>query len=193
MPAGKPRCSCIQYLLVCRQYLSEVTLLQIVCPDKMARGAGHMLCWSDETQAQCVPTGSPVYPCCVHHSGGEANAVLPSGQLCMQTVTCSPFTRSICSMSNQHESLGGYMHDTVVQIALVGLKMNRDGNGNLEMTHINLEHFRIPSDDVMMTTTTCTPEGRIFFGGNDGHLYEVEYRNRNSWLKGRCNKASHTK
>lgn len=84
------------------------------------------------------------------------------------------------------------MQDTIVQVALVGLSMNRDGNCNLEMTHINLEHFRIPSDDVMMTTTTCTPEGRIFLGGNDGHLYEVEYRNRNSWLKGRCNKVRHT-
>ena len=71
--------------------------------------------------------------------------------------------------------------------------MNQDGNGNLEMTPINLEHFRVPSDDVMMTTITCTAEGRIFLGGNDGHLYELEYRNHNSWLKGRCNKVSQTK
>lgn len=77
-----------------------------------------------------------------------------------------------------------------MQIALVGVNVNRDGNGNLEMTLINLEHFRIPSDDVMMTTTTCTPEGRIFLGGNDGHLYELEYRNRTSWLRGRCKKVS---
>ena len=77
----------------------------------------------------------------------------------------------------------------VLQIALVGLHINRDGNGNLEMTPINFEHFRIPSDDVMMTTTTCTADGRIFLGGNDGHLYELEYRNRDSWLRGRCNKV----
>ena len=83
------------------------------------------------------------------------------------------------------------MLSTGMQIALVGLHINKDGNGNLEMTPINLEHFRVPSDDAMMTTTTCTPDGRIFLGGNDGHLYEVEYRNRNSWLKGRCNKASY--
>lgn len=148
-----------------------------------------MLCWSDETQAQCIPTGGPLYPCCVHHGTGNANALPPIEQLCEQTVTCSPLTHNTCSKSH----LGCYMHDTVVQIALVGLNMSRDGNGNLEMTHINLEHFRIPSDDVMMTTMTCTPEGRIFLGGNDSHLYEVEYRNRNSWLKGRCNKVSHTK
>ena len=73
----------------------------------------------------------------------------------------------------------------------MGVNAKRDGNGNLEMTLINLEHFRVPSDDVMMTTTTCTPEGRIFLGGNDGHLYELDYRNHNSWLKGRCNKVSH--
>lgn len=77
-----------------------------------------------------------------------------------------------------------------MQIALVGVNAKRDGNGNLEMTFINLEHFRVPSDDVMMTTTTCTPEGRIFLGGNDGHLYELDYRNRNTWMKGRCNKVS---
>lgn len=80
----------------------------------------------------------------------------------------------------------------VLQIALVGLHINKDGNGNLEMTPINFEHFRIPSDDVMMTTTTCTADGRIFLGGNDGHLYELEYRNRESWLRGRCNKVGHT-
>ena len=77
-----------------------------------------------------------------------------------------------------------------MQIALVGIHLSRDANGNAEMKLVNLEHFRAPSDDVMMTTTTSTPEGRIFLGGNDGHLYELEYRNQSSWLRGRCNKVS---
>ncbi|DBA94363.1 TPA: hypothetical protein ACH3X1_001969 [Trebouxia sp. C0004] len=77
---------------------------------------------------------------------------------------------------------------TTVEIALVGVHLSRDANGNAEMKLVNLEHFRAPSDDVMMTTTTSTPEGRIFLGGNDGHLYELEYRNQSSWLRGRCNK-----
>ena len=78
----------------------------------------------------------------------------------------------------------------LMQIALVGVHLSRDANDNAEMKLVNLEHFRAPSDDVMMTTTTATPEGRIFLGGNDGHLYELEYRNQSSWLRGRCNKVS---
>ncbi len=78
----------------------------------------------------------------------------------------------------------------LMQIALVGVHLSRDANGNAEMKLVNLEHFRAPSDDVMMTTTTATPEGRVFLGGNDGHLYELEYRNQSSWLRGRCNKVS---
>ncbi|KAL0048046.1 hypothetical protein WJX82_006459 [Trebouxia sp. C0006] len=81
---------------------------------------------------------------------------------------------------------------TTVEIALVGVHVSRDANGNAEMKLVNLEHFRAPSDDVMMTTTTSTPEGRIFLGGNDGHLYELEYRNQSSWLRGRCNKMCYT-
>ncbi|DBA89731.1 TPA: hypothetical protein ACH3X2_004613 [Trebouxia sp. C0005] len=81
---------------------------------------------------------------------------------------------------------------TTVEIALVGVHLSRDANGNAEMKLVNLEHFRAPSDDVMMTTTTSTPEGRIFLGGNDSHLYELEYRNQSSWLRGRCNKMCYT-
>ena len=77
-----------------------------------------------------------------------------------------------------------------MQIALVGVSLKRDANGNAELRLVNLEQFRTPSDDVLMTTITSTPEGRIFLGGNDGHLYELEYRNHNSWLRGRCNKVS---
>ena len=50
-------------------------MLQVVCPNQMAGGAGHMLCWIDETQVQCFPTSGPVHPCCVHHCRGGANAV----------------------------------------------------------------------------------------------------------------------
>lgn len=74
MPAGK---KVVYFLLGCADSvsLSRVTMLQIVGPNQMAGGAGHMLRWFDKTQAQRVSTGSPVHPCCVHHRRGEANAV----------------------------------------------------------------------------------------------------------------------
>lgn len=60
-------------------------MLQVVSPNQMARGAGHMLRWFDKTQAQRVSTGGPVHPCCVHHRRGEAHAVLHKIQFQLQT------------------------------------------------------------------------------------------------------------
>lgn len=76
-----------------------------------------------------------------------------------------------------------------LQISLVGVNIRRDDNGNAELKLLNLELFTAPSDDVTMTAITCTPEGRIFLGGADSNLYELEYRSQASWRKGRCNKV----
>ena len=48
MPAGK---KLLYFLLGLADSvgLNKVTMLQIVCPNQMARGAGHMLRWFDKT------------------------------------------------------------------------------------------------------------------------------------------------
>ena len=58
------------FMLGCAQSLSETGLLQIVCAYQMARGAGHLLRWTDKAKTKCVPTGSPVHPSCVHYCRG---------------------------------------------------------------------------------------------------------------------------
>ena len=36
-------------------------------------------------------------------------------------------------------------------------------------------NYRQPSDNVVMTCVAASGDGRIFLGGADGHLYELQY------------------
>lgn len=58
-----------------------------------------------------------------------------------------------------------------------------------ELTITPLPGYSISSDGVTMCATACTPEGRIFLGGGDGHLYEVVYNLAGGWRQQRCAKA----
>ena len=77
----------------------------------------------------------------------------------------------------------------MLQISLVAVNLRRNDDGSTDLKLLNLELFTAPSDDVTMTAIACTPEGRIFLGGADSNLYELEYRGQSSWRKGRCNKV----
>ncbi|KAJ9533902.1 hypothetical protein QJQ45_026986, partial [Haematococcus lacustris] len=49
--------------------------------------------------------------------------------------------------------------------------------------------YSVPSDNVVMTRVVCSPQGRIFLGGADGHLYELQYAAADSWGRKRCTKV----
>ena len=38
-----------------------------------------------------------------------------------------------------------------------------------------------PTDNVHMRSIVGTPEGRIFMGGSNGSVYELQYETRQSW------------
>lgn len=79
-----------------------------------------------------------------------------------------------------------------MQIVLLGVCWNA-GNSSDSLNEINvipLPEYSISSDNVAMCTTACTPDGRIFLGGADGHLYEVLYNAGSGWRQKRCTKVS---
>ena len=50
----------------------------------------------------------------------------------------------------------------------------------------------VPSDRVSMLHMIGTEKGRIFMGGQDGHLYELIYQAHEGWFRRRCRKVNHT-
>ena len=82
---------------------------------------------------------------------------------------------------------------TSVDIALVGLC----GNGSLadplrSIAFFSLPMYSVPSDGVMITSVATTKHGRVFLGGQDGHLYELKYSGTDTWMSKRCTKICHT-
>lgn len=80
-----------------------------------------------------------------------------------------------------------------VQIVLLGVCWS-SGNSTdplNELSVVPLPGYSISSDNVTMCSTACTPEGRIFLGGGDGHLYEVLYNTSSGWRQRQCTKARH--
>jgi nuclear pore complex protein Nup155 len=49
--------------------------------------------------------------------------------------------------------------------------------------------YSLPSDNVIMTCFAASDSGRIFLGGSDGHVYEVQYAATDSWRQRRCSKV----
>lgn len=48
--------------------------------------------------------------------------------------------------------------------------------------------YSVATDNVTMTCVATTPTGRIFMGGADGHVYELQYSANDSWRQRRCSK-----
>jgi hypothetical protein len=49
----------------------------------------------------------------------------------------------------------------------------------------------VPSDNIRMTRLCATKAGRIFMAGEDGYLYEFDYKPQESWFARRCRKVCH--
>ena len=49
--------------------------------------------------------------------------------------------------------------------------------------------YSVPSDNMVMVSVASTPSGRIFMGGTDGNLYELDYRAKDSWRTKRIQKV----
>ncbi|RMZ55652.1 hypothetical protein APUTEX25_000235 [Auxenochlorella protothecoides] len=90
---------------------------------------------------------------------------------------------------------------TTTEILLVGACCGRSPGGTGDewdqLTLAPLPLFSVPSDGVTTVTVTCTAGGRIFLGGADGNLYELQYQSSSGvagrWRGGRpLTKVCHT-
>ncbi|KAI3427442.1 hypothetical protein D9Q98_010357 [Chlorella vulgaris] len=85
---------------------------------------------------------------------------------------------------------------TTTEIVLLGVCCSRGpGSGGDECEEVSLQAlplYSVPADNVTMVTVAPTADGRIFLGGADGHLYELQYSAGDSWRSKRCQKVCHT-
>ncbi|UPR01047.1 nuclear pore complex protein NUP155 [Chloropicon primus] len=91
---------------------------------------------------------------------------------------------------------------TSVEVTLVGIVMQskggRGGYGSLESSYesMNLQPlplYSVSTDTVMMSSICATSEGRIFLGGENGHIYELSYSVGDNWRNKRCSLVCHSK
>lgn len=61
-----------------------------------------------------------------------------------------------------------------------------------EMQLMNKPIFILNSDNVAINVVHCSQNGRIFLGGRDGCLYEIDYHADSSWFGKRCKKVNHS-
>lgn len=62
----------------------------------------------------------------------------------------------------------------------------------VEMQLMNKPIFVINTDNVSIASIEGTSDGRIFLGGRDGALYELQYQAESNWFGKRCRKVNHS-
>ena len=75
---------------------------------------------------------------------------------------------------------------------LLGVCCSRAGEGSSGYEEVTLQPlplYAAPADNVAMVTVAPTAGGRIFLGGADGHLYELQYAAADGWRSKRCSKV----
>eukprot|EP00730_Choanoeca_flexa_P008962 TRINITY_DN12562_c0_g2_i1.p1 TRINITY_DN12562_c0_g2~~TRINITY_DN12562_c0_g2_i1.p1 ORF type:complete len:1292 (+),score=380.00 TRINITY_DN12562_c0_g2_i1:19-3894(+) len=79
-------------------------------------------------------------------------------------------------------------------VSLVGVEFQRTAEGQVEELNLDADaHYVTSTDNVAMTCLIGGPDGRIFMGGNDGAVYELQYEKSTSWLFGyKCRKINHS-
>lgn len=89
---------------------------------------------------------------------------------------------------------------TTIEIVILGvtfdnttktsMSTSQQNSSHEEMQLINKPIFVLSTDNVTITTIEGTADGRIFFGGSDGCLYEIIYQAESNWLGKRCKKVN---
>ncbi len=78
------------------------------------------------------------------------------------------------------------------QIVLLGVCISpgkRGGDAYEELSLQPMPLYATPSDNVVTTCVASSANGRIFLGGSDGHVYELQYSAQDTWRKRRVAKV----
>lgn len=81
---------------------------------------------------------------------------------------------------------------TAVEILLLGITFNDDGNETGDLLLVPDPFFTVPTDNVIMKVISGASNGRIFLGGKDGCVYEVIYQAEEGWFSRKCRKVNHS-
>ena len=75
------------------------------------------------------------------------------------------------------------------------MSSGRSGASSESYESLNLQPlplYSVATDAVMMSSVCSTSTGRIFMGGEDGHVYELMYSVGDNWRNKRCSLVCHT-
>lgn len=78
------------------------------------------------------------------------------------------------------------------QIVLLGVCISPSPAGGDLYEQLSLQPmplYSLPSDNVVMTCFASSAGGRLFMGGSDGNLYEIQYEATDTWRRRRCSKV----
>lgn len=82
---------------------------------------------------------------------------------------------------------------TALEVTLLGVTCS-EGETNSLTTVLLIPDpiFKLSTDNVILSVLAGTQDGRIFFGGNDGCLYEIVYQAEDGWFSRKCRKINHS-
>ncbi|MEW5305512.1 MAG: hypothetical protein WDW36_008046 [Sanguina aurantia] len=80
---------------------------------------------------------------------------------------------------------------TTVEVVLLGVCPARQSSSGSsgDVTLQPLPMYCVPTDNVVMSCVSCSAGGRVFLGGADGHVYELNYNALESWRSKRISKV----
>ncbi|EGD80445.1 hypothetical protein PTSG_11090 [Salpingoeca rosetta] len=82
---------------------------------------------------------------------------------------------------------------TPLMVYLIGVDMRMD-ESDVGEVHLNPAVLHTTAtDNVCFTCIVGTPDGRIFMGGDDAAIYEIQYERDDGWLRRKCRKVNHTR
>ncbi|PVU87536.1 hypothetical protein BB559_005997 [Furculomyces boomerangus] len=77
---------------------------------------------------------------------------------------------------------------TTLEIILLGVGIDTKSsvkNGQLSLYSTQL---KVSTDNIIISSIIGSDNGRIFYSGNDGHIYEIIYQESDGWLTKKCRK-----
>ncbi|KAJ3128459.1 hypothetical protein HK098_004354 [Nowakowskiella sp. JEL0407] len=82
---------------------------------------------------------------------------------------------------------------TTLEVILLGVTLEvKSSNLGADKYCANMQLYvtgmTVPTDDILICSISGTDSGRIFLGGKNGHLYELQYQAEEGWFTKRCQK-----
>jgi nuclear pore complex protein Nup155 len=81
---------------------------------------------------------------------------------------------------------------TCVEVVILGVTFSAGPAGNELLNLIPEPVFQLATDNVAVTATLGTEDGRIFQGGDDGCLYEICYKGNEGWFGKKIRRVNHS-